>query len=38
MPLFHPDSAANFCTLFQKDCTAGETILIGTWAVPVFFP
>ena len=38
VPLFHPDSPANFCTLFQKDCTVGETILIGKWAVPVFFP
>lgn len=37
-PLFHPDSPANFCTLFQKDCTVGETILFGKWAVPVFFP
>ena len=38
VPLFHPDSSANFCTLFQKDCTVGETLLIGKWAVPVFFP
>ena len=38
IPLFNPASSANFCTLFQKDCTAGETILIGKWAVPVFFP
>jgi len=38
VPLFHPDSPANFCTLFQKDCTVGETILFGKWAVPVFFP
>ena len=38
VPLFNPASAANFCTLFQKDCAAGETILIGKWAVPVFFP
>lgn len=38
VPLFHPDSPANFCTLFQKDCVAGETILIGKWALPVFFP
>jgi len=38
VPLFHPDSSANFCTLFQKDCAVGETILIGKWAVPVFFP
>jgi hypothetical protein len=38
VPLFNPASSANFCTLFQKDCTAGETILIGKWAVPVFLP
>jgi hypothetical protein len=37
VPLFNPSSTGNFCTLFQKDCTAGETILIGKWAVPVFF-
>jgi hypothetical protein len=29
---------ANYCTLFQKDCAAGETILIGKWAVPLFYP
>lgn len=38
VPLFNPTSTANFCTLYQKDCTAGETILIGKWALPVFFP
>lgn len=38
VPLFNPASSANFCTLCQKDCAAGETILIGKWAVPVFFP
>ena len=38
VPLFNPGSSANYCTLFQKDCAAGETILIGKWAVPVFFP
>jgi hypothetical protein len=38
VPLFNPTSSANYCTLFQKDCTAGETILIGKWAVPVFLP
>ena len=38
VPLFNPASTANFTTLFQKDCAAGETILIGKWAVPVFFP
>ena len=38
VPLFNPTSPGNFCTLFQKDCTAGEIILIGKWAVPIFFP
>jgi hypothetical protein len=38
VPLFNPTSAANYCTLFQKDCVPGETILIAKWAVPVFFP
>ena len=38
VPLFNPGSAANYCTLFQKDCAGGETILIGKWAVPLFFP
>ncbi len=36
--LFNPTSAANYCTLYQKDCAAGETIRFGKWAVPVFFP
>ena len=38
VPLFNSTSSANFCTLFQKDCSVGETILIGRWAVPVFLP
>jgi len=38
IPLFNPASSNNFSTLFQKDCVSGETILIGKWAVPVFFP
>jgi hypothetical protein len=38
VPLFNPSSTKNFCTLFQKDCAAGETLLIGKWAVPLFFP
>ena len=38
VPLFNSTSSANLCTLFQKDCSVGETILIGRWAVPVFFP
>jgi predicted neuraminidase len=36
--LFNPSSAANHCTLYQKDCDAGDTIPIGKWAVPLFFP
>jgi len=36
--LFNPGSKANFCTLFQKKCEAGETVLIGKWAVPLFMP
>jgi predicted neuraminidase len=38
VPLFNPSSTKNFCTLYQKDCAVGETLLIGKWAVPVFFP
>ena len=38
VPLFSPNSSANYCTLYQKDCAAGETILIGKWAVPLFIP
>jgi hypothetical protein len=34
--LFHPASSTNYCTLYQKDCRAGETLLIGQWAVPLF--
>ncbi|MBM3860770.1 MAG: exo-alpha-sialidase [Verrucomicrobia bacterium] len=34
--LFNPSSTGNFCTLYQKDCVAGDTITIGKWAVPVF--
>ena len=36
--LFNPSSAANYCTLYQKDCDADDTIPIGKWAVPLFFP
>jgi len=36
--LFNPASAANFCTLYQKDCAEGETVTIGKWAVPLFVP
>lgn len=38
VPLFGPTNPGNYCSLFQKDCTAGETIRIGKWAVPVFMP
>jgi hypothetical protein len=38
IPLFLPESTQNHCTLYQKDCAAAETIIIGKWAVPVFFP
>ncbi len=36
--LFNIASAANHCTLYQKDCVAGETIRFGKWATPVFLP
>jgi hypothetical protein len=35
VPLFIPDSSANYCTLFQKDCGIGEIIIVGKWAVPI---
>ena len=38
VPLFNPASTANFCTLYQKDCAAGEVINLGKWAVPLFLP
>ena len=36
VPLFTPNNGANYCTLYQKDCKAGEQLVIGKWAVPVF--
>ena len=33
--LFSPASTGNFCTLYQKDCAAGEAVAFGKWAVPV---
>lgn len=36
--LFNPASAANHCSLYQKDCKAGETIKFGKWATPLFLP
>jgi len=34
--LFTPETAANYCTLYQKNCLLNETITIGKWAVPFF--
>jgi len=36
--LFDPSNAGNFSSLYQKSCAEGETISVGKWAVPVFFP
>jgi len=36
--LFNPSSAANFCTLYQKDCAVEEPVKVYKWAVPLFFP
>jgi hypothetical protein len=38
VPLFNPASAANYCTLYQKDCAAGDTVRISKWAVPICLP
>ncbi len=35
--LFDRSNPANFCSLYQKMCTANEEIQIGKWAVPLFF-
>ena len=35
--LFDPFNAGNLVTLFQKTCTAGETVTVGKWGVPVWF-
>lgn len=35
--LFDPANTANYCTLYQKKCKAGESITFGKWAVPLFF-
>ncbi len=37
VPLFNPTSTGNFCTLFQKDCVVGETILIANGPCPYSF-
>ena len=34
--LFAPSTAANYCTVYQKECKKGEVIELGKWAVPVF--
>jgi hypothetical protein len=36
--LFNPSSPANHCTLYQKDCAAGETVSFGKWATPLLLP
>lgn len=33
----HTTYPANLVTLYQKECAAGETVEIGSWAVPIFF-
>jgi len=38
VPLFNPQSAANYCTLYQKNCDQDETIEFGKWAVPLMLP
>ncbi len=35
--LFDRKNPGNYCTLYQKSCTAGETIKFGKWALPIFF-
>jgi len=35
--LFDRKNPANYCTLYQKRCNAGETVTFGKWALPVFF-
>ncbi|AHF91462.1 hypothetical protein OPIT5_15785 [Opitutaceae bacterium TAV5] len=37
IPLFNPENAGNYVTLYRKDCAGGEEITFGQWAVPVFF-
>lgn len=33
--LFDPLSPSNLCTLYQKQCSQGETITFGKWALPL---
>ena len=35
--LFDPGNPCNFCTLYQKACSEGETVTFGKWALPLFF-
>ncbi len=35
--LFDPGNPRNYCTLYQKNCAAGETVTFGKWAVPLCF-
>ncbi len=36
IPLFNPESGANYCTVYQKTCAAGDVISFGKWGVPVY--
>ncbi len=36
--LFLTSSAANYCTVYQKECRGGDIIEFGKWAVPVLKP
>lgn len=38
VPLFNPSSSGNFCTLYQRECAEGDSVTIGKWAVPIWFP
>jgi len=33
--LFNPENSANYCTLYQKKCAAGEIVTAGKWGLPV---
>lgn len=34
--LFNRIKQTTFCTIYQKECTKGENVKFGKWAVPVF--
>jgi hypothetical protein len=36
--LFNHESDGTLCSLYQKECAAGETITFGKWSVPIVFP